>query len=118
MNDTTDSAAQVEVNQTLLLKQAPLVALLNGLTDEQLQWRRAFGLQDYMDEFGDLIPKGRTHYRQGEATNNCLRLSTRSMEGVLKVMLSNRLAINLAKRINAERLAQLHAALDAVARPQ
>ena len=95
---------QIESGRKLLQGQWELVRLLNGLTDERSQWKVAFGRQDYIDVFGDLIPKGRDHYRQGSPLNDgCLRLSARSMDGVLRVALSNQHAINLAKRVTSQR---------------
>lgn len=115
MHDTPDTKTQVEANGEMLRAQAPFVALLNGLTDAELQWQTAFGRQDYVDVFGDLIPKGRSHYRQGmPSDDSCLRLSARSMDGVLTVMLSNRHAVNLAKKIKTERFEQLRIAMKAL----
>ena len=116
MAEHVDARARVEANEALLVKQDGAFKLLNALTDERTQWVRAFGRKDYVDVFGDLIPEGRTHYRQGEALNdNCLRVSAKSMNGVLIVLFSNRYAIKLATEGAATRFEQLRTALLSVA---
>jgi hypothetical protein len=112
---SNDIVAQVEANQQLIAAQSDAVALLNGLMDDSLPWQTTSGRQDYVDLFGALVPKGRSHYVQGTPSGaNDHRLSAGSMTGVLKAVLSSHRIIRLAREGMAVRHRQMAEALRAV----
>ncbi len=106
-----DIETPIDANQQLLNEQAPMVQLLNGLTDERTPWQITQGRREYVDLFGVVIPRGSAHYKQG-GYEDCIRLSASSMSGVLTATLSNHFALHLSQRTIATRRQQMADAMN------
>lgn len=62
------------------------VELLNALCPSDSQWQNISAeRRDYIDMFGDYIPRGQLHYRR-RVGSGALRLSARSMAVVLQAV--------------------------------
>lgn len=116
-----DAMVMAKANSTLMEELAPLVNLLNGLSDDRVPWQSCFGRKDYIDAFGVLIPAGRSHYRKGNPTqqHDEVRLAASSMKTFIEVTFAhNHMGLQLAQRIIKERQEEMRRAVEAMSSRQ
>lgn len=101
MTQSSNLLEQLETEDQLHKDIAPHLHLLNALNGADSQWQLTFGKQDYKDAFGITILSGRTHYRQGFAYTECVRLSALSMARLIHVLFRyNRHGADMAKALH------------------
>lgn len=102
MTEDEDCRDKIDARDRLHQVISTQLHLLNALNGDWSQWHRTSGKSDYVDIFGEHIPKGRSHYRQGHDYANCNRLSAQSMARFLHVLFGdNPAGLKLATDLHA-----------------